>query len=96
MKEVTKFNSWDEFAEYAKKVYPRYKRKRNWLKHLISITDNNENAQIHDELCVGTPGVYCIQWEYNEKLDERVYSGVSCIDCLCSHIDEVRSWFDID
>lgn len=95
MKEVTKFNSWDEFAEYAKKVYPRYKRKRNWLKHLISITDNNENAQIHDELCVGTPGVYCIQWEFNEN-GKILDSGVSCIDCLCSHIDEVRSWFDID
>lgn len=95
MKKVTKFNSWDEFAEYAKKVYPRYKIKRNWIKHLINITDNNENAQIHDELCVGTPGVYCIQWEFNENGD-RLHSGVSCIDCLYTHIDEVRSWFDID
>ena len=95
MKKVTKFNSWDEFAEYAKKVYPRYKIKRNWIKHLINITDNNENAQIHDELCVGTPGVFCIQWEFKENGD-RLHSRVSCIDCLYTHIDEVRSWFDID
>lgn len=74
-----KFESWKDYAAYCKSIYFDFEDDKSWLAH-ISSPQIIDEPQLLDNLCIGTPGVYCIQ--ENEDID--------CNQCLLENIDRLK------
>lgn len=74
-----KFNTWEEYAEYCKSIYFDFSDDISWIKH-ISSPEIIDEAQILDNLCIGTPGILCIQED----------NDITCDQCLLDNIDHLK------
>lgn len=74
-----KFNTWEEYAEYCKSVYYDFKDDISWIKH-ISSHEIIDEPKILENLCMGTPGIFCIQED----------NDMTCDQCLLENIDELK------
>lgn len=76
--------TFEEFKVFAREKYKEFDSDAEWLDYIYSYALEH-NPVFTESLCLGTPGIHCIQEDEN----------ADCVQCLLEEINVVKDWFGI-